>query len=106
MEDEESVNSDTTLELHLSDGQSNSRASCMEVLECLTPGDLRELSDSDSEVDLVPFLTRSRRLLLDDTDTDSEDDEDFRASDNNRNDTDSLSGAIFNVSLFNAYSYG
>ena len=32
MEDEESVNSDTTLELHLSDGQSNSRASCMEVL--------------------------------------------------------------------------
>ena len=54
----------------------------------------------------MPFLTRSRRLLLDDTDTDSEDDEDFRASDNNRNDTDSLSGAIFNVSLFNAYSYG
>ena len=73
---------------------------------CIEPGDLRELSDSDSEVDLVPFLTRSRRLLLDDTDTDSEDDEDFRASDNNRNDTDSLSGAIFNVSLFNAYSYG
>ena len=30
MEDEESVNSDTTLELHLSDGQSNSRASCMD----------------------------------------------------------------------------
>ena len=76
------------------------------MLECLTPGDLRELTDSDSEVDLVPFLTRSRRLLLDDTDTDSEDDEDFRASDNNRNDTDSLSGEIFNVSLFNAYSYG
>ena len=51
----------------------------------------------------MPFLTRSRRLLLDDTDTDSEDDEDFRASDNNRNDTDSLSGEIFTVSLFDSY---
>ena len=30
MEDEESVNSDTTLELHLSDGQSNSKSSCMD----------------------------------------------------------------------------
>ena len=30
MEDEESVNSDTTLELHLSDGQFNARASCMD----------------------------------------------------------------------------
>ena len=76
------------------------------MLQCDAPGDLRELSDSDSEVDLVPFLTRSRRLLLDDTDTDSEDDEDFRASDNNRNDTDSLSGEIFTVSLFFSCSHG
>ena len=43
---------------------------------------------------------------MDDTDTDSEDDEDFRASDNNRNDTDSLSGEIFNVSLLVSYSHG
>ena len=76
------------------------------MLKCIYPGDLRELTDSDSEVDLVPFLTRSRRLLLDDTDTDSEDDEDFRASDNNRNDTDSLSGGIFTVSSFFSCSHG
>ena len=30
MEDEESVNSDTTLELHLSDGQFNATASCVD----------------------------------------------------------------------------
>jgi len=76
---EESVDSDATLELHLSDG------------------DLP--SDTDSEVDIVQRIGRRHRIILRDSDnsdifdTDSDDD-DFRASDQNRdnddNDTDSL----------------
>merc|ERR1719232_287662 len=73
--DEESVDSDATLELHLSDG------------------DIGAITDTDSEVDIVPrLLARNRDMFLDDSDTDS-DDEDFQAgaSDNNaRDDTDSL----------------
>jgi len=76
---EESIDSDATLELHLSDG------------------DLP--SDTDSEVDIVQRIGRRHRIILRDSDnsdifdTDSDDD-DFRASDQNRdnddNDTDSL----------------
>merc|ERR1712029_974658 len=76
---EESVDSDATLELHLSDG------------------DLP--SDTDSEVDIVQRIGRRHRIILRDSDnsdifdTDSDDD-DFRARDQNRdnddNDTDSL----------------
>lgn len=79
-DEEESVDSDATLELHFSDG------------------DIGNISDTDSEVDILPRLGRHRIILRDSDhsdifDTDSDDD-DFRASDqndqNNVNDTDSL----------------
>ena len=70
LDDEESLDSDATLELHLSDGDIN--------------------TDTDSEVDLHTVRHSFRSMFQEDSDTDS-DDEDFRAGDT-AGDTDSLSG--------------
>jgi len=66
--DEESLDSDATLELHLND--------------------ISDISDSDSEVDLHTVRHSFRSIFQDDSDTDS-DDEEYRAQE--INDTDSLS---------------
>ena len=70
LDEEESLDSDATLELHLSDGDIN--------------------TDTDSEVDLHTVRHSFRSMFQEDSDTDS-DDEDFRAGDT-AGDTDSLSG--------------
>merc|ERR1712183_74687 len=67
LDDEESLDSDATLELHLSDGDVN--------------------TDTDSEVDLHTVRHSFRSMFQEDSDTDSDDD-DFRAD---TADTDSLS---------------
>ena len=71
LDDEESLDSDATLELHLSDGDLN--------------------TDTDSEVDLHTVRHNFRSMFQEDSDTDSDDD-DFRAD---AADTDSLSGRAF-----------
>jgi len=71
LDDDESLDSDATLELHLSEGDINTDV------------------DTDSEVDLHTVRHSFRSMFQDDTDTDS-DDEEYRAEEN-VNDTDSLS---------------
>ena len=69
LDEEESLDSDATLELHLSDGDIN--------------------TDTDSEVDLHTVRHSFRTMFQEDSDTDS-DDEEYRAE--HIPDTDSLSG--------------
>merc|ERR550517_39411 len=56
LDDDESLDSDATLELHLSEGDIN--------------------TDTDSEVDLHTVRHSFRSMFQDDTDTDSDDDDD------------------------------